>query len=91
MSVTVGRQRSDGRSNRYHLSKTARNRFLYRYPEDLALFAEMALKFWIVDCVDPFVPNQEETTPNQKGSLFTAMSFKKCSAWDQTDQNVVSL
>ncbi len=28
MSVTVKRQRSDGRSNRYHLSKTARNRFL---------------------------------------------------------------
>lgn len=56
--------------------------FYHRYPEDLALFAEMGFKVLRLSIAwTRLFPTGKKRHPIKKGSLFTAMSFKKCSAW----------
>ena len=56
--------------------------FYHRYPEDLALLRRWALKCCDCRLRGPVCSQPgKKRHPIKKGSLFTAMSFKKCSAW----------
>ena len=66
--------------------------FYHRYPEDLALFAEMGFKVLRLSIAwTRLFPTGKKRHPIKKGSLLPQCLSRNAALGDQTDRNVVSL